>query len=57
MNATTTDKKQVKKPVAYGGHEHRVLDMEQRRMNHYGYNYSQLHKVLVREKYYQLNLL
>jgi|TARA_Y100000114_G_C11713638_1_gene304784 hypothetical protein len=57
MNATTTDKKQVKKPVSYGGHEHRVLDMEQRLMNHYGYNYSQLHKVLVREKYYQLNLL
>ena len=53
----TTEKKQLRKPVSYGGHEHRVLDMEQRLMNHYGYNYSQLHKVLVREKYYQLNLL
>tara|TARA_Y100001937_G_scaffold78185_1_gene106045 strand:- start:235 stop:408 length:174 start_codon:yes stop_codon:yes gene_type:complete len=57
MNFTSTNKKQVRKPVSYGGHEHRVMDMEAELMNHYGYNFSQLHKTLVREKYYQLRSL
>ena len=53
----TTEKKQLRKPVSYGGHEHRVIDMENYLMDHYGYNFSQLHKTLLREKYYQLRAL
>ncbi len=57
MSITLKDKYNFRRPVSYGGHEQKVLDMEKDLMNHYGYNFSQLHKVLVREKYYQLNLL
>ncbi len=53
----TTEKKQLRKPVSYGGHEHRVIDMENYLMDHYGYNFSQLHKTLVRERYYQVRTL
>ena len=57
MNATTTEPKQTRRPVSYGSYEQRVKDMEEELMNHYGYNFSQLHKVLVREKYYKLRSL
>ena len=57
MNTPTTDQKQIRRPVSYGGHEQRVIDMEKELMNHFGYNFSQLHKTLVREKYYQLRAL
>ena len=57
MNATTTEPKQTRRPVSYGSYEQRVKDMEEEIMNNYGYNFSQLHKVLVREKYYQLRSL
>ncbi len=57
MNASTSDKKQTRKPVSYGSYEQRVQDMEEELMNHYGYNFSQLHKVLVRERYYQIRSL
>ncbi len=57
MNAPSSVQKQTRKPVSYGSYEQRVQDMEQELMSHYGYNFSQLHKVLVREKYYQLRSL
>jgi len=46
---------QKKKCVSYGGFEKERFDeMERVLMEHYCYNYSQLHKVLIREKYYAL---
>ena len=48
------DTGQVVKAVSYGGHEHNVLTYEERLMKKYSYNYSQLHKQLVREKYQQV---
>ena len=57
MSITLKDKYNFRRPVSYGGHEQKVLDMEKDLMNHYGYNFSQLHKTLVREKYYQLRAL
>lgn len=44
-----------KKMVSYQEQEiERLSLMESSLMDHYGYNYSQLHKNLVREKYYAL---
>ena len=57
MNAPSSVQKQTRKPVSYGSYEQRVQDMEQELMSHYGYNFSQLHKVVVRERYYQLRSL
>ena len=46
---------QKKKSVSYGSWEkEKFLNMEQVLMKHFGYNYSQLVKVLIREKYYAL---
>lgn len=50
----STISKQKKKCVSYGSYETNVQKMEEELMNHFSYNYSQLHKSLVREKYYQL---
>ena len=52
-----TPPKQIKRSISYGAHESRVLEMEEYLMNHLGYNKSQLHKTLVREKYYQVRTL
>ena len=50
--------KQVKKSISYSGHEaEKVSDMEEYLMSFYGYDFSQLHKVLIREKYYQVRTL
>ena len=50
--------KQVKKSISYSGHEaEKVSDMEDYLMSLYGYDFSQLHKVLIREKYYQVRTL
>ena len=49
--------KQVKRTISYGRHEERVLNMEDYLMDHYGYDRSQLHKVLVRERYHQLRFV
>ena len=47
--------KQVKKSISYSGHEaEKVSDMEDYLMSFYGYDFSQLHKTLIREKYYQV---
>ena len=49
--------KQVKKSISYSGHEaQKVSDMEDYLMSFYGYDFSQLHKVLIREKYYQVRI-
>ena len=47
--------KQEKRSVSYGGYEkQKLFDMESALMDHYGYNYSQLVKTLIRENYYEL---
>ena len=47
--------KQEKRSVSYGGYEkQKLFDMESALMEHYGYNFSQLHKILVRKNYYEL---
>ena len=44
---------QIKKSISYGGWECEKLNkMEEELMEHNGKNFSQLHKDLVREKYY-----
>ena len=50
-------KKQVKRTISYARHEERVLNMEDYLMGHYGYDRSQLHKVLIRERYHQIRFL
>ena len=52
-----TPPKQIKRSISYGAHETRVLEMEDFLMQHYGFNKSQLHKTLVRERYYQVRTL
>ena len=52
-----TPPKQIKRSISYGAHETRVLEMEDYLMQHYGFNKSQLHKTLVRERYYQVRTL
>lgn len=49
--------KQVKRTMSYARHEERVLHMEDYLMDHYGYDRSQLPKVLVRERYHQLRMI
>ena len=49
--------KQVKRTISYGRYEERVLNMEDYLMDHYGYGRSQLHMVLVRERYHQIRML
>ena len=44
---------QIVKGISYAGYERNVLQMEDILMKKYGYNRSQLHKSLVREKYRQ----
>jgi len=57
MPTVTRNGKQVKKTVSYGSYEAIKLNkMELLLMEHYGYDFSQLHKVLVRERYNQLVL-
>ena len=49
--------KQVKRTISYGRHEDRVLNMEDYLMDHYGYDRSQLHKILIRERYHQVRMV
>ena len=43
---------QGRKCVSYGAHEKgKLFGMERFLMDHYGYDYSRLHKSLIREKY------
>ena len=47
--------KQEKRSVSYGGYEkQKLFDMESALMEHYGYNYSQVMKTLIRNNYYKL---
>ena len=54
---TLEDQKQERKIISYGGHERRILDMEDFLMKHLSMNRSQLHKNLVRERYAQVKYL
>ena len=57
MTTLTKNSKQVKKTVSYGSTEAIKLNkMEMMLMEHYGYDFSQLHKVLIRERYNQVSL-
>ena len=52
MPTIAKDLKQVKSTVSYGKNEClKLKKMEQTLMEHYGYDFSQLHKVLIRERY------
>ncbi len=55
---TTKEQKQVKVSISYQQQEvDKVLKMEDKLMDHYGYNRSQLHKTLIRERYSQVHML
>jgi hypothetical protein len=55
---TTKEQKQVKVSISYQQQEvDKVLKMEDKLMDHYGYNRSQLHKTLVRDAYSKISLL
>ena len=55
MNMTPTKQQPNKKMVSYQDQEiERLSLMEGSLMDHYGYNYSQLNKDLVKVKYYAL---
>jgi hypothetical protein len=57
MPTITKNPTQIKSTVSYGKKECLKLKrMEQMLMEHYGYDYSQLHKVLVRERYNQIRI-
>lgn len=57
MTTLTSSPKQVRKTVSYGSNEAIKLNkMEIVLMEHYGYDYSQLHKTLIRERYNQVTL-
>ena len=57
MTTLTKNSKQVKRTVSYGSTEAIKLNkMEMMLMEHYGYDFSQLHKVLIRERYNQVSL-
>ena len=55
---TTKEKKQVKASISYQQQEvDKALKMESELMKHYGYNRSQPHKTLIRERYSQVYML
>lgn len=57
MTTAVNSPRQMKKTVSYGSYEAIKLNkMESMLMEHYGYDYSQLHKVLIRERYNQVSL-
>ena len=57
MPTIAKDLKQVKSTVSYGKNEClKLKKMEQTLMEHYGYDFSQLHKVLIRERYNQIRI-
>ena len=55
---TTKEKKRVKVSISYQQQEvDKVLKMESELMKRYGYNRSQLHKTLIRERHSQVHML
>ena len=57
-NCQLKEPKQVKQHISYGRYEApRLLKMEDKLMEHFGYNRSQLHKVLVCDAYSKMSLL
>ena len=55
---TTKEQKQVKVSISYQQQEvDKVLKMESELMKHYGYNRSQMHKTLIRERHSQVHML
>tara|TARA_S200002703_G_C3706376_1_gene216975 strand:- start:546 stop:722 length:177 start_codon:yes stop_codon:yes gene_type:complete len=58
MALFTTEPRQIKKSISYGTFEkERIFRMEEELMEHHGYNFSQLHKCLVRDAYRQLRMI
>lgn len=53
MFSKEDSERQIVKGISYAGYERNVLQMEDILMKKYGYNRSQLHNSLVREKYRQ----
>ena len=53
MFSKEDSERQAVKGISYAGYERNVLQMEDILMKKYGYNRSQLHTSLVREKYRQ----
>ena len=51
MFSKEDSERQIVKGISYAGYERNVLQMEDILMKKYGYNRSQLHKSLVKEKY------
>jgi hypothetical protein len=47
---STKDYRQITKTISYSKGEKKVLEMEHKLMEYYGYNFSQLHKELVRRE-------
>ena len=57
MQTLTKNRRNFRKQVSYGNCEVDKLNkMETVLMEYYGYDYSQLHKVLIRERYKQVML-
>ena len=49
--------KQLIKSVSYKKTEHKVLKMEKALQEHYGYDYSGLHKTLVRDAFAKIRMI
>ena len=49
--------KQLIKSVSYNRTEHKVLKMEKTLQDHYGYDYSGLHKTLVRDAFARIRMI
>ena len=49
--------KQLIKSVSYKRAEHKVLRMEKALQDHYGYDYSGLHKTLVRDAFAKIRMI
>ena len=56
-NMPTLDKHQVKQTISFGGHETRVLEMQDYLMKFHGNNKSQLIKNLIRKEYASVKML
>lgn len=58
MALFTAESKQIKKSISYGEFEkERLFMMEKELMQHHSYNFSQLHKSLIRDAYRQMRML
>ena len=56
-NYITMATQRISKHISYAGYEMRILKMEDHLMEHFACNRSDLHKMLVKEKYQEVTLL